>query len=187
MYKKIEYQGNTYLIISEVVVSLPSTFTDYQFFIEPNSRSKLLDVLSATGILGTAEVEEFKFTPMMGHIKFKGVLYECYVIWLPGLEQYHVVGYTTKQSPYLIPDKKLFRFHNGGTVYESIAHAFEVRDFNELKNVIRARDLILEGQVLAVKPYGFDSRINWATYIVTVDDNAIGYTNHPLYIPEQGK
>lgn len=187
MYKKIEYKGNTYLIISEIVVSLPTTFTDYQFFIESGSRAKLLDVLGTTGILGASDVEEFKYTTLMGHFERGGVTYESYAIWLPGLEQYHIVGYTTKQSHYLIPDKKLFRFHGGGTIYESMKHVFEIRDFRELKNIIRARDLILEDQVLEVKPHAFDSRINWATYLVIVDGNGIGYTNHPVYIPKEGK
>ena len=34
--------------------------------------------------------------------------------------------------------------------------------------------------VLKVEPYLFDKRIGWDTYIVTLDGNAIGFTNGPL-------
>lgn len=33
---------------------------------------------------------------------------------------------------------------------------------------------------IKVEPYGFDERINWNTHIVTVDGNAIGFTDGPL-------
>lgn len=30
---------------------------------------------------------------------------------------------------------------------------------------------------IEIKPYDFDERINWDTYIITIDGNAIGFTN----------
>ena len=53
----------------------------------------------------------------------------------------------------------------------------------ELRNIIKAVGYV--GDVLEVKPYGFDARINWAAYLVTLDGNAIGYTNSPVYIGEE--
>lgn len=33
---------------------------------------------------------------------------------------------------------------------------------------------------ISVKPYGFDSRIGWDTHMVTIDGNAVGFTDGPL-------
>lgn len=33
---------------------------------------------------------------------------------------------------------------------------------------------------IAVKPYAYDSRIDWDTHIVTVNGNAVGFTDGPL-------
>lgn len=76
------------------------------------------------------------------------------------------------------PSKRLFRFHSGGTVMESVAHAIEVTDLESVAKLCRERGWEFEN--IELKPYAYDERINWLTYIVTVDGMAVGYTNHSL-------
>ena len=45
-------------------------------------------------------------------------------------------------------------------------------------------DKLYDG-VIKVEPYGFDDRIKWNTYIVTVDGKAIGFTDSPVENPNQ--
>ena len=39
---------------------------------------------------------------------------------------------------------------------------------------------VFEPGLLQVEPYGFDDRIGWDTHIVTIDGNAVGFTNGPV-------
>jgi hypothetical protein len=40
-----------------------------------------------------------------------------------------------------------------------------------------ARHLQVEAETVTLKPYGFDKRINWETYAVLVNGQAVGFTN----------
>lgn len=87
-----------------------------------------------------------------------------------------------KDHPSYRPAKRLFRFHSNLTVMESVANAIEVTDLHSLKVIVRARGFSFKE--LTVKPYAYDDRIDWLTYIVCADGRAIGYTNHSLALPE---
>jgi hypothetical protein len=71
----------------------------------------------------------------------------------------------------------LFRPHRGWLA-DSIA---EVRTVECIEDIEQALDI----KVVEVKPYGFDSRIAWDTYIVMADlgikpPYVAGFTNGPL-------
>lgn len=83
-----------------------------------------------------------------------------------------------KNHPSYFPEKRLFRFQSGDTVFESVKKAFEITDFASLENIVRAREFQFEE--LTVSPYAYDDRIGWLTYLVCIDGKAIGYTNHSL-------
>lgn len=83
-----------------------------------------------------------------------------------------------KDHPAYNPEKRLFRFHSGETVHESVARAMEVTDIESVKTLIRARGLPFE--TVTVEPYAYDDRIEWLTYLVCIDGKAVGYTNHSL-------
>ncbi len=72
---------------------------------------------------------------------------------------------------------KLFRWHSSDSVYESVGKAEPVLSLQDVKN--RVVNRFGSGEVL-VKPYVFDKRINWDTYIVTHNGCAVGYTNGPF-------
>lgn len=83
-----------------------------------------------------------------------------------------------KDHPAYNPEKRLFRFHSGETVHESVARAMEVTDIESVKTLIRALGLPFEN--VTVEPYAYDDRIGWLTYLVCIDGKAVGYTNHSL-------
>lgn len=90
-----------------------------------------------------------------------------------------------ENHPAYHPEKRLFRFHSGETVFESIKKAFEVTDFASLEKIVRAREF--QYNELTITPYAYDSRIDWLTYLVCIDGKAIGYTNHSLETVDQSK
>lgn len=71
----------------------------------------------------------------------------------------------------------LFRLHRG-SLQESMATCREVNGLFELVEILTANE-IGPGKI-EIKPYGRDNRIGWDTYIVTVDGNAVGFTNGPV-------
>lgn len=77
-------------------------------------------------------------------------------------------------------EKRLFRFHSGSTVFESVKQSIEIRDLDHLKRVVY--DQGFEFKELTVQQYGWDARIGWDTYLVSIDGCAVGYTNGPLEI-----
>lgn len=83
-----------------------------------------------------------------------------------------------KDHPLYTPEKRLFRFHSGDTIQESVARAVEVTDLKSVETLIRARGLPFKE--VTIKPYAYDERIQWLTYIVCIDGRAVGYTNHSL-------
>ena len=66
-----------------------------------------------------------------------------------------------------------FRPHRGGFA-ESMAEVVELKD-------LRALAAYLEVDIarINVKPYCYDDRNGWKTYIVTVDGQAVGFTDGP--------
>lgn len=71
----------------------------------------------------------------------------------------------------------LFRFHRG-SLEESMATCREVNGLFDLVEILTASG-IGPGKI-EIKPYGRDDRIGWDTHMVTVDGNAVGFTNGPL-------
>lgn len=46
-----------------------------------------------------------------------------------------------------------------------------------LNNTLGLSNYKVYSQAVRVRPYGYDERIKWHTYIVTINGNAIGFTN----------
>lgn len=75
----------------------------------------------------------------------------------------------------------LFREQRGG-LEESMATVVELESRAQLVDYVAA---IFNGQwidpaKLDVLPHGIDHRTGWDTFIVTLDGQAIGFTNGPL-------
>ena len=83
-----------------------------------------------------------------------------------------------KNHPSYHPEKRLFRFHSGGTIGEAMKNVFEVSDMKSVEKIIRSRDIPFKE--LTIKPYGYDERIDWLTYLILADGFPVGYTNHSL-------
>ena len=79
----------------------------------------------------------------------------------------------------------LFRWHSGGgSVFESVAKAVSVADFEALDVLVKAR---WGAGVVTVKSYVYDERIDWDTQVVCHDDRACGYTSRPFPSPPPEK
>lgn len=78
----------------------------------------------------------------------------------------------------------LFRWHSGGSVFESVAKAVSVADFEALDVLVKAR---WGAGVVTVKSYVYDERIDWDTQLVCHDDRACGYTSRPFPSPPPEK
>lgn len=83
----------------------------------------------------------------------------------------------------------LYRPHRGG-LHESMRDVREVASFPELVRAMRADvlswypiDQLPTEENTKLEPYGYDERIGWQTYLVTVDGHAWGYING---VPEDG-
>lgn len=77
-----------------------------------------------------------------------------------------------------------FRPHRG-TLDEAMSEVFHLRTKNELlhrfQDRLRPYGVEVTSEKLMIKPYGFDERINWDTYIVTLEDfGVLGFTDGPL-------
>ena len=167
------------------VIDLPTTFDEHEFFKSNHGVvDGIINHLSLGKLLRPGEWRAFRSDDVRhGHVLIEGVYWECVAVYIPRLEHYHVIRFQSDKSRALAIDKTLFRLHSGGSVHASVKRAYEIRDVKELRNIIKAVGYV--GDVLEVKPYGFDARINWAAYLVTLDGNAIGYTNSPVYIGEE--
>lgn len=65
---------------------------------------------------------------------------------------------------------------------DSMERATEVRTFSELLAHLRAHYPFwspTEANV-TIRPYGYDERIKWSTYLICVDGNAALFSNGPL-------
>jgi hypothetical protein len=74
-----------------------------------------------------------------------------------------------------------FRPQRGG-LFESMQ---EVKEFSTLRDfgdhlTKEFRDLIKEGSSFSVTQYFYDARIGWPTWIVTIDGQAVGFTDGPI-------
>lgn len=184
MYKTFEINGVQHCVMVEYFVDLPTTLTDYNAFLQtPGADRQFLQLMVDNDLLTVSDFNNLIGQPIRGVMVRNGVYFEIHAYYSRYVEQYLVVGVATQMTRLINPAKKLFRFHSGGTVFESLEQSFEVNGWKEIMNLIRARDLP-KGR-LAIKPYGLDTRIDWLTYIVTIDGQAVGYTNHPVYVPDQ--
>lgn len=83
----------------------------------------------------------------------------------------------------------LFRPHRGG-LEEAMKEVVDLPDFaalvahlNTIHGSLNAHFGVppYKPEQVKVEPYGgFDKRIGWQTYIVTVDGQAVGFTNGPM-------
>jgi len=78
----------------------------------------------------------------------------------------------------------LIRNHRGG-LDESLQTVREVGDRVELLEIIRKElrpfGVSLEPEALHIEPYGYDGRIDWDTYLITIDGYGVwGMSKGPL-------
>jgi hypothetical protein len=71
-----------------------------------------------------------------------------------------------------------FRPQRGGLA-ESMAETIEFASLDALRSYLQ-ETLPVWVEAVEVKPYGFDARIGWDTYIVTVNGMAVGFTDGPF-------
>ena len=75
-----------------------------------------------------------------------------------------------------------FRRHHGGLA-ESMDTVQEVETMKDLIRILRTTFPSFfkpEDSKVEVAFYTYDSRIDWNTYIVTIDGKAVGFTDGPL-------
>jgi hypothetical protein len=74
-----------------------------------------------------------------------------------------------------------FRLHRG-LLEESMKTMCEVNSKAELAEVLtKELPISVTEEMLHVSPYAYDSRIDWNTYIVTIDNYGVaGFTNGPI-------
>jgi len=73
----------------------------------------------------------------------------------------------------------LFRWHRG-SLDESMATVVPCESMAELLAILQGVDADVTGERVDVKHYTYDERIEWDTYLVTVDGQAVGMTNGEL-------
>jgi hypothetical protein len=79
---------------------------------------------------------------------------------------------------------RLIRQHRGG-LSESMETVQAVRDREHLVAVIRASlspfGVPVDAEQITVEPYGFDTRIDWDTYLICIESYGVwGMANGPL-------
>lgn len=68
-----------------------------------------------------------------------------------------------------------------GSLAESMAETIVIDGFKDLlRHLQDAYPGKLTAQNVAIKYLGYDDRISWDTYIVTVDSNGVGFTDGPV-------
>ena len=80
----------------------------------------------------------------------------------------------------------LFRPHRG-LLADAMAEVEEIKTLPDMVEKIKrdlepyAHNYVINENTVKVEPYGYDDRINWDTYIVTLKDyGVIGFTNGNL-------
>ena len=72
-----------------------------------------------------------------------------------------------------------FRFHRASLI-DSLETEVEISSFAELEELIRKTYFTIPKQDVKVTIYGFDERVNCITYMVTLNEEVVGFTNGPL-------
>lgn len=73
-----------------------------------------------------------------------------------------------------------FRMHRS-SLEKSLETAFDVSSLSDLKNKIDEKNLYYTScENLACKYYCYDGRIDWDTWIITENGNAIGFSDGEL-------
>lgn len=75
-----------------------------------------------------------------------------------------------------------FRPHRGGGLRESMELMQEVETIDQILDIVNQNSIMsfTKGDI-KIKPYGYDPRIDWDTYIVTIDGyGVVGFTNGEL-------
>lgn len=75
----------------------------------------------------------------------------------------------------------LFRFHRGGLM-ESMQTAKEVRDIAGICQLMNKTGFslfcnIITPDMLSIRYYGYDQRVDWNTWIVLFNGAPVGFTN----------
>lgn len=70
----------------------------------------------------------------------------------------------------------LFRRQRSGLA-ESVSKAVEVNSLEDVAKLLLDIHFDLK---LECSHYGYDSRIDWDTYVITLNGDAVGFTNGPL-------
>ena len=84
-----------------------------------------------------------------------------------------------------------FREHRG-MLDDSMKTVVDVADRAALISLLRSRLLphkvLFNDKDLKIEPYGYDSRINWNTHIVTIEDYGVaGFTDGPGHTNKETK
>lgn len=77
-----------------------------------------------------------------------------------------------------------YRDHSGDSIWESMEKVEEFPDRKSFEERIARTHQgyffqVFDPKLLTLKPYGYDDRIKWDTYLVSYDGKAIGYTDGP--------
>ena len=73
-----------------------------------------------------------------------------------------------------------FRFQRG-SLADSLKTVVDIKSKEDLYALLKeAYGGIFSIDNIAIKPHGYDNRIGWNTHIVTINNNAIGYTDGML-------
>jgi len=79
-----------------------------------------------------------------------------------------------------------FRWHRG-SLDDSMQTVVDFESFDGLVSILRATPYTpsFDTSDIKVEKYCYDPRIEWDTYIVTIDGNAIGFTDGPLLLYQE--
>ena len=66
------------------------------------------------------------------------------------------------------------------TLEESMGTIIEVENLSELMNELSKEHGDLSQKHIKVEYHCFDDRINWDSYIITINGDVIGFTNGPI-------
>lgn len=76
----------------------------------------------------------------------------------------------------------LFRWHRHA-LEDSIATVQEIKNFADLEILIGEKFGLSSIDQIEVKYFGYDDRIQWNCYLVTLNGNNVGFTNQALEKP----
>lgn len=73
----------------------------------------------------------------------------------------------------------LYRDHRG-SLSDSMKTCREIKSMDELRTHLENIFDPYPVGTITVKPYAYDHRIEWETYVVCVEGNAVGFSNGPM-------